>query len=76
MGYDNNNSGGLWKNDKKNPADPEDKKPDYTGQAEVNSVEYWISAWVRTGKESGRKFFSLKFEPKDKERKTNNDIPF
>ena len=87
MEYDNNNTGALFKNNKKNPNDPEDKKPDYTGQGEINHIPVWISAWVRTAKKDGSKFFSMKFEdnekanpkPKEPEMKVyrgNEDIPF
>ena len=71
MEYDNNNTGALWKNFRKNADDPEDKKPDYTGQAEINNVNYWMSAWIRTAKKDGSKFFSFKFEPKDKKDEEN-----
>ena len=87
MEYDNNNTGALFKNNKKNPNDPNDKKPDYTGQGEVNNVPVWISAWLRIGKDSQKKYFSMRFEnkekvnpkPKEPEMKVyrgNEDIPF
>ena len=58
--YDNNLSGVLFKNDKKET----EKHPDYRGQAEVDNVEYWVSAWIKTAK-SGNKFMSLSFKPKE-----------
>jgi hypothetical protein len=61
--YDNNNQGALFKNDKEgNP-----KWPDYTGQCEVDGIEYWLSCWVKESK-GGKKYMSLSFTPKDKER--------
>ena len=40
--YDNNNSGALFKNDKKTL----EKHPDYRGEAEVNGQKYYVSpAW-------------------------------
>lgn len=60
MEYDNNNSGALFKNNKRT----HDKQPEYTGSVEVNNVEYWLSAWVKESK-NGQKFFSLAFTPKD-----------
>ena len=74
--YDNNNTGVLFRNNKKNFEDPEDKKPDYTGQAEINNVEYWMSAWKRKAKDSGNVFLSFKFEPKEKKEVELEDIPF
>lgn len=57
--FDNNLSGALFKNDKGD----NDNRPDYRGSAEIDRVEYWVSAWIRTSKK-GEKFMSLKFEPK------------
>jgi len=59
--YDNNNTGALFVNDKKEDA----KHPDYKGNAEVGGVEYWLSGWKKTGKQSGKTFLSLSFTPKD-----------
>jgi len=58
--YDNNNSGALFKNDKKT----QEKHPDYRGEAEVDRKKYYISAWIKTAK-SGAKFMSLTYTPKD-----------
>lgn len=63
--YDNNNTGVLFKNDKKET----EKHPDYTGTLNVDGQEFWLSAWVKEGKAgskmAGRKFFSLSFKPKE-----------
>lgn len=65
--YDNTNSGALHRNDKRQ----NDKQPEYRGQCLVqcpkchDRFNLWLSAWVRTAKASGRKFFSLAFEPKE-----------
>lgn len=53
------NSGVLFKNDKKEEA----KHPDYKGNIKVGGQEYWISAWIKEGK-SG-KFMSLAMNPRD-----------
>jgi hypothetical protein len=53
------NSGTLFKNDKKEEA----KHPDYKGEALVNGVQCWISAWIKEGKNG--KFMSLAFSPKE-----------
>jgi hypothetical protein len=57
--YDNTNAGALFKNDKKTT----DKHPDYRGQINVGGTEFWLSAWIKTGK-SG-KFMSLSVQPKE-----------
>ena len=60
MTYDNNNTGALFRNVKKQPGD---KLPDYRGMAEVNGEKLEISAWINVGKKDGKKFMSLKFQP-------------
>jgi len=61
----------LFKNDaKKAKDDPayqsgvDEKKPDYKGSALIHGVEYWVSAWVNTAKDSGKKYFSMKYQAK------------
>ena len=41
--YDNTNRGSVWKNERKTT----DKHPDFTGSANVDGVEYWVSMWKR-----------------------------
>jgi len=60
MTYDNNNTGALFKNDKKQT----DRHPDYTGSCEVNGQEMWMSAWIKTS-QSGKKFMSFAFNLKE-----------
>tara|TARA_R100000152_G_C6687392_1_gene119820 strand:- start:235 stop:492 length:258 start_codon:yes stop_codon:yes gene_type:complete len=65
MQYDNNLKGVLFVNDKKENA--EDKKPNMTGSCEINGKEYWVSAWKRTGTNSGKTFLSLSFQSKEQD---------
>lgn len=53
------NSGVLFKNDKKEEA----KHPDYKGSITVDGVDYWLSAWIKEGKTG--KFMGLALSPKD-----------
>ena len=80
MEYDNKNTGVLFRNAKKDLDNPEDKKPDYTGQAEVNNTEYWLSGWKRTAKGSGNTFISIKLqdknEPNEQKQENKEEIPF
>lgn len=61
MAYDTTNTGILSKNDRKE----KDTHPDHKGQINVNGVEYWLSAWIKTRNDGSGKFFSLSVTPKD-----------
>jgi len=67
MAYDNTNSGLLAKNQRKE----RDTHPDYTGSINVGGQEYWLSAWIKEGREGskleGQKFFSLALQPKQEQ---------
>jgi uncharacterized protein (DUF736 family) len=63
VAYDNTNSGTLFKNDKKES----EKHPDYKGSINVNGVEFWLSGWIKTGRNSGEKFMSLAVTAKNKQ---------
>lgn len=52
------NSGTLGKNERKQS----DNHPTHTGQCTVDGKRYWISAWVKDGRD-GNRFFSLAFKP-------------
>jgi hypothetical protein len=53
MTYDNEKRGVLFKNNRKE----KDSHPDYNGTITIEGVEYYLSAWVKEGKNG--KFFSL-----------------
>ena len=56
------NQGAIWGNKKK----ATDKHPDFTGNAVVEGVEYWVSAWKR-GPDAKPSSPSLKFKFEKKE---------
>jgi uncharacterized protein (DUF736 family) len=58
--YDNTNSGALFRNERKQT----DKHPDYTGNINVNGVDFWLSAWIKKSK-AGQPFMSLSVKPKE-----------
>ena len=79
--YDNTNRGTLGKNKKPKS----EKSPEYTGQLNVNGVEYWVSGWVQTNSKTGEKFFSLAVNEKEEQKaqvqapvadEFEDDIPF
>lgn len=81
MSYDNERSGVLFKNTKKQEGE---KTPDYRGHITINGEELDIAAWVRTSGK-GNKFMSLKisdkFVPSDNyvpapATQTEEDLPF
>lgn len=57
------NSGVLFRNDRKE----KETHPDYKGQATVDGVDMWVSAWVKEGAKG--KFMSMSFQPKDEQAK-------
>lgn len=61
MAYDNTNSGALFKNTKKE----KDTHPDYNGSINVDGVDYWLNAWLKTSAKTGDKFMSLSVKPKE-----------
>ena len=78
---ENDNSGALFKNDRKE----QEKQPDYKGSLTVNGAEYWISAWLNESK-NGQKYMGLKVnlkeqqqapaEPKNETVEFDDDVPF
>lgn len=60
--YDNTNRGVLFKNDEKRS----DKSPDYSGNLNVDGVEFFLDAWVKEA-QTGRKFMSVSVKVKDKQ---------
>lgn len=60
MEYNNENRGALWKNDRRH----DEKFPHYKGSLNVEGIDFWISAWLKEGKD-GNKFMSLSIKAKD-----------
>ena len=82
MEYDNTNRGALFRNEKRTS----DRAPEYNGSLNVDGVDYWISGWIKEGKNG--KFFSLSVQPKEQQQPSkpqqsrqaappsNEDVPF
>ena len=61
MEYDNTNKGVLFSNKKIKT----EKDATHTGSINIDGIEYWLNAWVRTSsKNPGEKFFSLSVKKK------------
>ena len=67
--FDNTNRGALFKNKDKDASHP--NWSDYQGSINVNGVEYYIDAWLKTAKESGKKCMSLGVRPKEEYARKN-----
>lgn len=52
-------NGALFKNEKKE----KDSHPDYRGDAKIGGKDYWLSAWIKEGKNG--KFMSLSIQSKE-----------
>ncbi len=68
----NENSGALFKNDRKT----RDSQPGWKGSATIDGKEYWVSCWVNEGKATsripGQKYLSIKFTEKEEEQKASD----
>ena len=73
--YDNTNSGLLAKNDRKE----RDTHPDYRGKINVEGKDFWISAWIKVGREgsklAGQKYMSLSVQPIEEQRPSRPSRP-
>ena len=54
------NSGALFKNDKKES----DSHPDYKGSAMINGSEFWVSGWINISS-AGTKYMKFSYSPKE-----------
>ena len=54
------NSGALFKNDKKET----DSHPDYKGSAMIDGSDYWVSGWINTSN-AGTKYMKFSYSPKE-----------
>jgi Holliday junction resolvase len=79
--FDNTNRGALFRNEKRR----DDNDPLYRGSINVNGVEFYLNAWVKSSK-AGRTYMSLSVKPKPEDtpsRKSaaprtdfDDDVPF
>ena len=62
--YDNTNRGAMFVNSYKEDGD---NRPDFTGQLDVEGVEYKIAGWKRASDKKGTRFISLSIDKKEAE---------
>lgn len=62
MAYDQTNRGALFRNDDKQS----ETHPDYKGKLNVDGVEFFLDAWLKTAA-SGVKFMSVSVKRKNKQ---------
>ena len=60
--YDNTNRGAMFVNSYKEEGD---NRPDFTGNVNVDGVEYKLAGWKRTSEKKGTRFISLSVEVKE-----------
>lgn len=71
MNFDNTNRGVLFPNDKKG----NEKRPDFTGDLNVDGVEYRLSAWKKASKQ-GNNFLSISVQLKEGQKiPAKNEMP-
>ena len=71
MNFDNTNRGVLFPNDKKG----NEKRPDFTGDLNVDGVEYRLSAWKKASKQ-GNNFLSISVQLKEGQKiSAKNEMP-
>ena len=69
MSYDNNNRGAIWGNENKQ----KDTQPDFKGNAVIDGVEYYVSAWKRKAGDNPRAP-ALSFSVTKKEEVQSNGV--
>jgi hypothetical protein len=67
--YDNTNRGVLFPNSYKNKPN----QPDMRGELNIAGIEFKLSGWIRTKKDSEEKLLSLVAERKDAEPEARQD---
>ena len=61
--YDNNFTGIISRNDRKEAPNHADQ----TGTCTIDGVEYWVNGWIKERKDGSGKFLSLSFKKKEKQ---------
>tara|TARA_R110002126_G_scaffold195056_1_gene343033 strand:- start:37 stop:273 length:237 start_codon:yes stop_codon:yes gene_type:complete len=75
--YDNTNTGLLFKNGQKE----NEKFADYQGSINIDGVDFWLNAWIKTSSKTGKKFMSLQAKHKEQmklmpARQDDDECPF
>jgi len=70
MKYDNNMTGIISKNDRKE----KDTHPDIRGECEIDNKQYRVSGWLTMRKDNSGSFYKLKFTPKEETKPTKEVV--
>jgi len=68
--YDNTNRGVIFKNDRKEKP----THPDYKGNLDVGGEQFWVSAWIKKGKNGDFISFSVKAKDAPRDMPPQNDV--
>jgi len=75
--FDPTNTFTLSRNKDKDAEGANEKWPDHKGKININGQWFWLSAWIKTNRETGEKFFSgsIGEEVKPKGQKPKEEAP-
>jgi hypothetical protein len=69
--YDDTNRGAAFPNRKKTPGD---KRPEWTGELDVEGKKYWLSLWQKRSK-AGNPYYSASVQSKEDQQQAQPAFP-
>lgn len=68
--FDDTNRWKLFRNTEKK----KDTSPDFSGEINIDGIDYWLDGWVKEG--ATQRFFSGTVKPKKSKAVIDEDVPF